>query len=123
MKDLALNAGHDLFSDGTDFRIIEKSNVVAQRIKIRLLTVSGEYKWDFLIGVDWYDKIFSVKTSFAQKNSILRSIIANTPGVERLNVFNFGLDRENKTARLVFTASSVYGDVVEGEITQAIKKV
>ena len=118
MKDIRLNDGHDFYFDGRDFALVEKSPAVGQRIKIRLLTILAEFKWNFLIGVDWFGDIFSTTTSYNQKNGILRKVIARTAGVDTLKTFKFGVDRKNRTARLVFVANTIYDDTVSGYISQ-----
>lgn len=118
MIDIRLNEGHDFFFDGKDFQLVTKSPAVGQRIKIRLLTILVEYKWNFLIGIDWFGDIFSTTTSYTQKNGTLRKVIGRTAGVDTLKTFKFGVDRQNRTARLVFVANTIYDDTVSGYISQ-----
>lgn len=118
MIDLRLNDGHDLNFDGRDFSLVTGSPAVGQRIKIRLLTIAAEYKWNYLIGIDWFGSIFSTSTPYSQKNGILRKTVAKTPGVDQVRSFRFGVDRQNRTARLVFVVNTIYDDVVRGYISQ-----
>lgn len=118
MRDIRLNDGHDFYFNGRDFQLVTKSPAVGQRIKIRLLTVFAEFKWNYLIGVDWFGKIFSTTTTYTEKNGILRKVIARTTGVDTLRTFKFGVDRKNRTARLVFVANTIYDDTVQGYISQ-----
>lgn len=118
MKDLKLNIGHDLNFDGLDFSWVEESPAVAQRIKIRLLTILAEYKWSYTVGVDWFDEIFSTEVPHTRKNGVIRTTISDTEGVSAIRTFEFGLDRNNKTARVSFVCGTIYEDTVSGYLTQ-----
>ena len=123
MRDLRLTDSNDLQFDGKDFSMVKESPAVGQRIKIRLLTLLGEFKWNYLVGVDWFGKVFSTTTSYTEKNGILRNVISKTPGVDSISAFTFGVDRKNRTARMMFVARSIYSDInIKGYLTQIIEE-
>lgn len=116
MRDLKLTLEHDLHFNGFDFEFVVDTVCVAQRIKIRLLTIAGEYKWNYLIGVDWFDGVFDTETTITQKNGIIRSTIAKTEGVQSLQEFQLGYDPKNRSAMCDFIALSIYGPPIEGSV-------
>ena len=119
MSDLLLDESHDLAFDGVNFYGVTGAAAVAQRIKIRLLTVFGEWKWDSNIGVDWFGTVFATEKTYTQKSGEIRKTISGTRGVRSLDRFEFGVDVKNRTARVRFLASTIYGDVA-GNLSQKL---
>jgi hypothetical protein len=109
MIDLKLNSSHDLFFDGTDLVLVKEGFEVAQSAKIRLLFIAGEWFLNYLMGVDWFDNLFSTETSYEQKAHELRKTLINTVGVVKIEQFNFGIDFANRGAQVEFVVLTQYG--------------
>lgn len=114
MIDLKLNAAHDLDFDGIDLSLVSDGAEVAQSSKIRLLFILGEWFLDYVLGVDWFDNLFSTETSYEQKAHELRKTIINTYGVTRIEEFKFGIDFANRGALVEYEALTQWGLIQTG---------
>ena len=114
MIDLKLDSSHDLFFDGLDLSLVNEGAEVAQSGKIRLLFILGEWFLDYLLGVDWFDNLFSTETSYEQKAHELRKTIVNTVGVTKLEQFKFGIDFANRGALVEYEVLTQWGKVKVG---------
>lgn len=114
MIDLALNNEYDIYTVKGDLALVDKSNQVEQAINIRLLHIAGEWYFNSTTGIDWYDDILSMKTSYEQKISILKDVIMSTPGVMNIESFIFGVDQTIRTAIVTYTVRTSDGTVSSG---------
>jgi len=109
--DLKLDDSYDLeFEDG-DLALITEGEEVAQSAAIRLLFLQGEWFFDYTKGVPWFESLFTMATSYEQKQKILRDTINGTQGINRILTFGFGLDPVNNLAEINFEADTAYGPV------------
>lgn len=90
------------------------TQTVAQRLKIRLLTFSGEYFFDTSYGVPYWQRLLGVKqTSKASIDLIMNQKILEEPGVKEIVTFNSTFS--NRIYSLTFSVR-----VVDGSVTDVI---
>lgn len=109
MIDIKLNAAHDIVIEGGDLQLVSDGAEVAQSIKIRILTIQGEWEFDFTLGLPWFNELFAPITGIDQKKAILRNAIIETTGVAGITDFVLGLDPIAHVAELTFDADTIYG--------------
>jgi len=90
------------------------TQTVAQRLKIRLLTFSGEYFFDTSYGVPYWQRLLGIKqTSKAAIDLIFNQKILEEPGVKEIVTFNSTFS--NRIYSLTFSVR-----VVDGSVTDVI---
>lgn len=109
--DLRLNDNYDLDIVDGDLALVSGGPEVAQSAGIRLLFIQGEWFFDYTKGIPWMDNMFTMVTSYEQKQKILKDTLRGTQGVNRLLTFSFGLDPVTREARVEFSADTVFGPV------------
>jgi len=115
MIDLKLNDYHDLDLSNGDLQLIAKGEEVVQSAKIRLLIIRGEWQYDLMLGVPWFDMMFRTAYSLRQKTDFLRKIVLDTIGARRILEFEFGVDQLNRGSLIRMEIETEYG-VVSGEV-------
>ncbi|MBW2672060.1 MAG: hypothetical protein JRD89_01425 [Deltaproteobacteria bacterium] len=94
MTDFLLDADGDIsLTDSGDFELVTDAEAVGQHLQMRLLTFLGEWFLDKNVGVPYFQKIFGKKAKFATTRSILRAVVATTPGIKTIEEFTFDSDR------------------------------
>jgi hypothetical protein len=109
--DIALDANHDIVIEPDDINLIQDEFEVLQSVKIRLLFIQTEWIFDYTRGVPWFDEMFDVATSKAQKEKNIKVAILNTQNVRQITEFNFGVDPVNKGALVEYSANTTYGPI------------
>jgi hypothetical protein len=110
--DLKLTDGHDLDIVDGDAVLVEAETQSAQHCKIRLLTWRPEWILDYTLGVPYIDGIYSRSKSQEFKDQKIKDTIRNTPGVKEILEYTFGMDYENLTASIEFSATTEDGDII-----------
>ena len=110
---------HDLALSGGDLVIITEELDTAQSIKIRLLTIAGEWFQDDTIGWIDEDRVFGKGVSLAYIRSKLLGVIEGTPGVlaGSCSFDRVALDRTTRTLSVEFRCKAVDGEVIDSEAT------
>jgi len=111
MIDLKLGADYDLELAGGDLALVSDGAEVAQAGGIALLTIEGEWYYDYTIGIPWLDGMFTVSTSYEEKAKILWDTIARINGVDTIAAFEFGVDPVAHKAVVTFEAVTTWGAV------------
>lgn len=112
--DLKLDDNYDLaFVDG-DLVLVHDEEEVAQNANIRLLAIKGEWYYDYNLGTPWWEDLFTMETSYEQKSKILRNRIKNTPDVNKITSFVFGVDPVEHLATVEFVANTTFGQITVG---------
>jgi hypothetical protein len=105
--DIKLTADRDLdFSTG-DLVLINGTDAIVQHMKIRLRFFLSEWFIDRRLGVPYFSKILIKLPNDNVVRSILRNVIAKTPGVESLTSIDFSLDGASRVFTVTFTAQLV----------------
>lgn len=113
----ALNANNDIFVENGSFRTVTDGAEVLQHVRSRLLFYRGEWFLNLSSGVPYFESIFVKPANLANVESILKSTILNTPGVEKLIAFSMNYDNNARALSVTFTAETVYGEINNEEVT------
>jgi hypothetical protein len=118
MRDLKINAEGDLDFNGRDFAWITNSAEVVQRVSTRLRSVLGGWVFERSLGLDWFgpEGIHSTEIGHDDRVAIFRDCIASTDGVASVDSIDIIIDNDNRAARIVYTATTIYHEAVEGEV-------
>lgn len=85
----------DLLLDGGRLVLLSGSEAVAQRVRVRLLTFLGEWRFDVNRGTPWLEQILGRAPDLSLITSILRQRIAETDGVSEVLSLSLDVDRAN----------------------------
>jgi hypothetical protein len=98
-----LDENGDIVTSGTIFTTGQAE--IEQTIRTRLRLFFGEYFRDITDGTPWFEQILGKGVNMSAREAVLRSRIANTPGVIRLTAFS--LDFPSVDARSLTVTASV----------------
>lgn len=108
----ALDSNNDLIIRSGQLRTISAGAEVVQHIRTRLQFYLEEWFLDLKAGVPYFQQIFTKPANLANIESIFKSKILNTPGVDILTEFT--MNYEGGSTRLLsisFSAETVYGTI------------
>lgn len=113
----ALDSNNDLIVEKGQFKLVKDGAEVVQHVRSRLLFYLAEWFLDVTAGTPWFQQIFIKPVNLANVESILKTRILSTPGVQEL--VNFSLDYDNITRRLTvdFEAVTTFGEIINDEVT------
>lgn len=103
----ALDANGDIVTRGVQF--ISGRDEIAQTIKTRLALFLGEYFRNIKDGTPWYEQILGKFVSLDMVEAVLRTRIANSPGVIRLTEFGTDFDLDSRKYSLHASVLTEYG--------------
>ena len=109
--DLKLDDTYDLDMSNGDLVLTTEADEVAQSASIRLLFIQAEWFFDYTLGIPWLDGMFTMATSYEQKQKILKDTVLGTQGINRLLSFAFDIDPVTHEAQVAFDADTQYGIV------------
>ena len=113
----ALDSNNDmLIRNGTFATVIDGAQVV-QHVRTRLLFYLGEWFADKRAGVPWFESVFTKPFNVGLTESIIKSVILNTPDVLQLNSFSMAVpDPSNRQLIVSFSAETTFGIIDNEEI-------
>lgn len=94
---------HDSIISFNDLELIDNSYEISQSVKIRLLTILGEWFDDNRLGVPWLTDMTSTLVPMIVKRHIVREIIINTESIKDVTEIQIE-ELEDGIAKLTFTA-------------------
>lgn len=103
---------HDLQITHGDL-VLEAS--VAQKIKIRLLFIRGEWFLDIERGVPYFEDIFVKAPNLDHLRAIYRTTVLETLGVTAVAAFDLALNAATRNLSVTFEADTTTG-TIEGEV-------
>jgi len=110
VRDLKLDADTgDLVVESGDLVLIEDLDVVAQRLRLKLRTVVGEWFLDTTSGVDYFGKILRKGVQQSAVEAELRAAILGVPNVRALRRFESTYDPARRRFRLDFVVDTDFG--------------
>ena len=101
--DLTLDANHDLDLTDEQLNLVSGPNATAQKLKIRLQLIKGEYALDTDVGIPYFQKILVKNPDLQVVRGLYRRAITSCPGVKELTQFELTVDGRTRTATLIFT--------------------
>jgi hypothetical protein len=104
---------HDLVLDSTgQLVLVSEPELVAQRLKVRFNTHSGEWPLDITQGLPWRDDILIRNPDLSVISAAFRRLIQGTPGVIRILEFNLVFDEASRFLFCQFRAQVEDGVLV-----------
>lgn len=119
MASLRLDADNDIdFSTGTAVWIggarapDTRLDAIAQHVRTRLQLFQGEWFLDDRVGVPWFQRILGRKGVRDVASQILRSVVAGTPGIVKVDRFDLSIDSD-RHAEVSFSATADTGETID----------
>lgn len=107
--DIALDP--DTLDISDDIAMVRGDQAVLQRILQRLRFFLGEWFLDVRQGVPWFQQIFGTRNPELGR-VVLQKVIADTSGVDSVNMVILEFDRATRTLSLSFTAKLRTGTIL-----------
>jgi len=112
MKDLALDLNtNDLLVQNYDLSLADGIDQIRQKLKIRLQFFYGEWYLDTTQGIKYFDEIFIKNPTLSRVQSILKSVITDTVGVNELLSMTVNLDNTKRQLTVNFEINTIYGNI------------
>lgn len=114
----ALDSNNDLIIEKGQLKVVSDGAEVVQHVRTRLLFYLEEWFLDLQAGTPYFQQIFTKPVNLANVESILKSRILNTPGVDRL--LEFSMDYEGESVRKLnvsFSAETTFGVIDKERVT------
>lgn len=103
--DISFNDNHDLHLAGSDIAFAEKTDIVKQRLTIRLQFLLEEWFLDNTVGLPYTQFIFEQGSSIEDIYELFRKEIKDTEGVENITKLNLTPDPAEKGLRIDFSVN------------------
>ena len=107
----SLNSSNDLYLLNGRIATLQDGNEVLQHVRTRLLTYQAEWVLDTSAGVPYLQRILIKPANLSATESIIKSEILQTPGVDSLSAFGLEFNKTTRTLNINFTARTTFGDV------------
>lgn len=114
----ALDSNNDLIIENGSFKLVEDAAETIQHVRSRLLFYLEEWFLDTKAGTPYFQEVFTKPANLANIESILKTRILKTPGVERLIEFSMNYEGESVRKLTVdFSAETIYGVIDQEKVT------
>jgi hypothetical protein len=114
MIDLKLDdVTHDFQIVQYDLVLVTEVEQIRQAIKMRLLAILSEWFLDTRVGVPYFDVICAKNPNLSLVDSLLKSTIVETTGVNELMSYSSVMDRANRRLSVTFQVNTTYGIVTD----------
>lgn len=113
----ALDANNDLIVENGQFRLVQDGAEIVQHVRTRLLFYFEEWFLDTQAGVPYFQLIFTKPADLATIESVFKTTIIRTPGVQELTFFS--MDFQGGTTRKLtvnFSAVTEFGIITNETI-------
>lgn len=113
-----LDSNNDLIINEGRLKIVEEGAEVVQHVRSRLQFYLEEWFLDLNSGTPYFQQIFTKPVNLANIESIFKTRILNTPGVNILT--SFALNYEGASIRKLtvsFSAETIYGTIDNEQVT------
>ncbi len=107
----SLNSSNDLYLLNGRISTVQDGNEVLQHVRTRLLTYQAEWFLDTTAGIPYLQSILIKPANLSATESIIKSEILQTPGVDGLSAFGLEFNKTTRTLNINFTAQTTFGDV------------
>lgn len=116
MTDILLNdRTHDLEITGYDLQLVTRQDLVKQRIRQNLRFFRGEWYLAVDEGVPYFQEILRKGADIMTVESILKTAIVQTEGVDRLLEFSMDYDGSARRLTVTFKVITNYGTLTGSE--------
>ena len=114
----ALDSNNDLIIQAGRLATVADGEEVVQHVRSRLLFYLGEWFLDIDAGVPYFQEIFTKPANLANIESIFKSKILRTPGVQRLTEFSMTYEGgSTRELTVAFSAETIYGLIDKDKVT------
>jgi len=121
--DLALDEHGQLSWVGLDpYDAEDIGDMIAQRVRCRILLIKGEWYQDQRQGVPWRGVLWAKGVTRDRIAAVFRQVITGTPGVSSLRSLTVAIDNVNRTGSVTFDAIGDTGRLV-GPITLDLPQI
>lgn len=115
--DIKFDDNHDMHLSGSDIAFAEESDIVKQRLTIRLQFLFNEWFLDNRAGLPYTQFIFEQGSDLEDVYSLFRQEIKDTEGVEDIVKLELIPDPENKGLRVDFEVNS---GIISGSVEVSV---
>ena len=110
MIDLSLDLiTHDLVVADYDLQLVTEVDQIVQSVKMRLLTIFGEWFLDSREGIQYFSVVCTKNPDLSLIDSIMKATIVETEGVSELMMYTSVLDKPNRRLTITFQVNTTYG--------------
>lgn len=114
----ALDSNNDLVVNKGQIKTVEEGAETIQHVRTRLQFYLEEWFLDLNAGTPYFQQIFTKPANLANIESILKSRIITTPGVEKLIEFSMDYEGpESRRLKVSFSAETIYGIIDNEKVT------
>ena len=114
----ALDENNDLIIEKGQFKRVEDGAETVQHVRTRLQFYLEEWFLDLLAGVPYFQQVFTKPANLANIESIFKTKILNTPGVELLTEFSMNYEGgSERTLTVEFSAITIFGEIDNAKVT------
>ena len=114
----ALDSNNDIIVSKGSFATVEEAAETVQHVRTRLQFYLSEWFLNQNSGVPYFEKIFTKPANLNNVESIIKTKILQTPGVEAL--LEFSMEYSGASERklsISFSADTIYGTINSEEVT------
>ena len=90
---------------------ISGSDEIKQSVVTRIQSFQNDWFLDTGAYIDWFNLLSNRNTEETTRAQLTKTVL-DTVGVNTIDVLNFVIDRENRTANIQLTYTDIYGQVV-----------
>ncbi len=94
-----------------DLALVSEVEELQQRLLTRLRWFYGEYVFDTSNGMRYFEDILVKNPNLPNIENLLKSIISETDGVNKILSFKLEYDPKQRTASIFFEVDTVYGNL------------
>jgi len=114
----ALDSNNDLMVRGGSLLTVADGAEIVQHVRSRLLFYLGEWFLDIDAGVPYFQEIFTKPANLANIESIFKSKILRTQGVQKLTDFSMTYEGgSSRTLSVSFSAETTFGFIDKDKVT------
>jgi hypothetical protein len=129
--DLALSVGesvtnpvdHDLDLQLGQAYLIDATDALAQRLRIRFRFFLGEWFLNQNEGIPYFRDVFVKNPSRALLTSLFRDVVLNTPGIASVQSFELEMDASARSLSVRFDALTSTGELFSADFGDFIVEV
>jgi hypothetical protein len=113
-SDFALDLDGDLDLSSGDLYVLEETytQVVAQRIRLALLTKTGEYFKDIDVGIPYFTQFFIVKSNKAYIDQYFTDYLERIEDVSAITHYSSVFDPLTRVLNVEFNVTTLRGDTI-----------
>lgn len=113
----ALDSNNGLIVENGQLKLVTEGAETVQHVRTRLLFYLEEWFLDSTAGTPYFQSIFVKPANLGNIESILKTRILTTPGVEKLVEFSMDYDNTSRRLSVEFTAETTYGVINNEQVT------